>query len=727
MLKLENIKKVYKTKENSTKVLNNLSVTFKEKEFVSILGESGSGKSTLLNIIGGLDKDYEGNIYLNGENISNKNNSFYDRYRNGKIGFVFQEYNLIENLNVYKNVELNLLIRNNKIRKEKVLDILDKVGLLEFKNKKISELSGGQKQRVAIARALVTNPDILLLDEPTGALDSLTSIEIMELIKKMSFDKLVIMVTHNEKLAKEYSDRIITIKDGIVKDYINRNYICEVKACNLKKVGLSFKNSFLLAFRNIKTKLFRNILTVFALIISILGVSFVMAISLGFDKQVQVLKENTLAEYPVAITSKSDDNSINNYDDSIYSYKIGNENSISKNFVNYIKSYPKDKISGIVYNYEYKLKVISKNNKGYKLSDELPFITMPNENDYLENNYEILSGRYPKNNKEILLKVNENNLISEDIFKFLGIDAKNKSFDYFINKEIKVVNNNQLYEKESDIYYVNKIDENLYYDKNNITLKIIGIIKSKRNTEFNTLINEEAGGFYIKNNLLEEIININSNSNIVNNQIKSKSNLLTGESLSKDDKTLLLNYLGNKQHPYLIYIYPGDYNNKEDLLDYLNKYSENDINYIDVSLDVVDSVKTLVFAVTTILLVLSFLSLFISLILITIITYTSSIERKKEIGILRSLGARKKDIRRLFVFETISLALFSSFISICLVKISINPINNILKDITQLDNLMVFSIDRIAIVVLISVLTALLGSIIPALKASKKDPVECLR
>ena len=727
MLKLENIKKVYKTKENSTKVLNNLSVTFKEKEFVSILGESGSGKSTLLNIIGGLDKDYEGNIYLNGENISNKNNSFYDRYRNGKIGFVFQEYNLIENLNVYKNVELNLLIRNNKIRKEKVLDILDKVGLLEFKNKKISELSGGQKQRVAIARALVTNPDILLLDEPTGALDSLTSIEIMELIKKMSFDKLVIMVTHNEKLAKEYSDRIITIKDGIVKDYINRNYICEVKPCDLIKVGLSFKNSFLLAFRNIKTKLFRNVLTILALIISIIGVSFVMAISLGFNKQVEFLKENTLADYPVAITSESVNEKTNNYDEGIYAYKIGNENSISKDFVNYINDYPKDRISGIVYNYEYKLKTMARNNKGYKLSDELPFVVMPNKNDYLENNYEILSGRLPKNNKEILLKVNEDNMISEDIFTFLGVDVKSKSFDYFIDKEIKVVNNNQLYKKENDMYYTQRIDKDLYYDKNNITLKIVGIIKSKRSTEFNTLINEEAGGFYIKNNLLEEIININSSSDIVNDQIKSKSNLLTGENLSSDDNTLLLNYLGNKQQPYLIYVYPGDYNNKEVLLDYLDKYSGDDINYIDVSLDVVDSVKTLVFGVTTILLVLSFLSLFISLILIAIITYTSSIERKKEIGILRSLGARKKDIRRLFVFETISLALVSSFISICLVKFLVEPINNVLKDVTQLDNLMVFSIDRIIIVVLISILTALFGSIIPALKASRRDPVECLR
>ena len=371
MLKLENIKKVYKTKENSTVVLNNLNVNFGEKEFVSILGESGSGKSTLLNIIGGLDKDYDGNIYLNGENISDKNNGFYDRYRNGKIGFVFQEYNLIENLNVYKNVELSLLVRNEKERQDKVLDILDKVGLLEYKNKKISELSGGQKQRVAIARAFVTNPDILLLDEPTGALDSLISIEIMKLIRKIAFDKLVIMVTHNEKLAKEYSDRIITIKDGTVKDYNNRNYICEVKTCNLKKVGLSLKNSFLLAFRNIKTKLFRNILTVLALIISIVGVSFVMAISLGFDKQVDFLKENTLADYPIAITGKSEDDKINNHNDSIYSYKIGNENSISKKFVNYVKSYPKNKISGIVYNYEYKLKVISRNNEGYKLSDEL--------------------------------------------------------------------------------------------------------------------------------------------------------------------------------------------------------------------------------------------------------------------------------------------------------------------------------------------------------------------
>jgi len=721
MLNLENIKKVYKGKKDVV-VLNNLNITFKNSEFVSILGASGSGKSTLLNIIGGLDNDYDGNLYLNGENISNKKYSFYDKYRSGKIGFVFQEYNLIETFSVYKNVEIALLIGNSFNKKDRVLNALDKVGLLDYKNSKISELSGGQKQRVAIARALVNDPEILLLDEATGALDSVTSVSIMNLIKEISSDKLVIMVTHNEKLAKEYSDRIIYIKDGVIENNCN-DYVCEIKQNELEKVGFSFFSTFLLAFKNLKSKLLRNILTILAFTISIIGVCFVIAISLGFDNQVKTLKEETLSSYPITIVSNGD-SILNKKSDYIYSYKIGN-NSISREFITYLNNYSSD--LNIVNNYEYNLKVISKNKNGYKLSEDLPFINIPDDDKYLVDNYDLIYGKFPKNNREILLKVNDDNMISEEVFNFFGISSKNITYDSFINKEIKVINNNDLYFYSNGYYDINKIDKNLYISKNNITLKVVGVIKSKESADFNTLINEEAGGIYIKNSLLEEVIDINSKSKIVSSQKNKDYNVVTGEYLNDLDKSMFLNYLGDSQNPYLIYVYLDDYISKEKFTNYLDKYNNKDIKYIDISLEVIDGVRTLVFGVTSILFLLSMVSLVISLILIIIITYTASIERKKEIGILRSLGARRKDIKKLFVFETIILSIISSLIAVGVVKIFINPINNILSDVTGLDNLMIFSFDRVLLVIAISVFTALIGSIIPAVKASKKDPVCCLR
>lgn len=717
MLKLNNIRKVY-GKDNV--VLNNLNISFNKGEFISILGESGSGKSTLLNIIGGLDLDYEGEIYLNGENISGKRDSFYDKYRNGKIGFVFQDYNLIETLNVYKNVEMSLLISKSLNKKEKILNSLEKVGLLDCKNKKVNELSGGQKQRVAIARAIVNDPDILLLDEATGALDSVNSISIMNLVKKLSNDKLVIMVTHNEKLAMDYSDRVVRIKDGFIENS-DCDYHFECVDNRFGKVGFSFFNMFKLAFRNIKAKLFRNVLTILAFVISIIGVCFVIAISFGFDAQVDILKEETLSDYPIVIMNN--DNSGFSGKDGIYSYKVGNSN-INNNFISYLDNY--NSLS-VVNNYDYRLRVISKNKNGFKLSEDLPFINVSDDDKYLFNNYKVLSGRFPKSNKEILLKVNSDNMISEDIFNFFGVSSRNVSYDYFVGKEIKVVNNDEYYYFADGYYDINKIDKVLYEHSNNVTLKIVGVIKSNENTEFNTLINEEAGGIYIKNSLIEEIININTSSGIVKFQKKKNYNVINGEKLNDKDKRMFLNYLGDKQNPYLIYVYLNDYVSKDKFINYLDNYKYNDIKYVDVSLDIIGGVKTLVFGVASVLFVLSMVSLVVSLILIVIITYTSSLERKKEIGILRSLGARKKDIRRLFVFESIILSVIASLIAILIVKLSIIPLNDILYRLVNIDDLMIFSFDKILLVVAIGILTSLFGSVIPAIKASKKDPVCCLK
>ena len=723
MIRLEKINKSYKGKNKKYEVLKNVNISFSDKEFVSILGPSGSGKSTLLNIIGGLDKDYEGIVYLNGKVISGKNDKFYDYYRNQKIGFVFQNYNLIDNYSVYQNVELPLIINSKKHRKARVLEVLELVGLLKYKNKNVKELSGGERQRVAIARAIVNKPKVLLLDEPTGALDSRTSVLIMELIKKLSKDILVIMVTHNEKLAKDYSDRIITIKDGEV---FGSNVISFTKEeFSFKKVGIKFLEIFKMAFRNLRVKLFRNVLTILAFMISIIGISMVFAMSDGFNKQVKVLEKDSLGNYPLTITSKSSSYNKNYSDDRVYSYKTVSNKNIDDGVINYLKDIDKDYIMGVTYNYEYPFKAVAKNENGFKFSDNLPFIAVPDDNKLLKENYTLLEGEFPQNNKEILLKVNNDNMIGEDVLKFLGIDD-NTLMSNLIGKEIKLVYNDDLYSKDDDIFSVNKIDTELYNKANNEKLTIVGIIKAKSEMDFNTIINEEAGAIYFRNSLIEKVIRKNNESSIVKEQVDRGYNVLSLESVTLEEKDDLLTYLGIKQSPYMIYIYPNGYNNKEKVIDYLDSY-EKKINYVDMGTDVINTTTSLVFGVTSILLILSGISLVITLILITIITYTSSVERKKEIGVLRSLGARGKDIKRLFVMENISISLIASLFSLLIVYILIQPLNKILLEVTGLSDLMVLSFSKVILIIIISILVAVTGSIAPAIKASKSDPVLSLK
>ena len=365
MLKVNNLKKEYTKGET---VLNNLNIIFRDKEFVSILGASGSGKSTFLHILGGLDKEYEGEIFLNNENISRKRLNYYDRFHNRKVGFVFQDYNLIENYSVYQNIELALLIGKERQKKEKVIKALTEVGMLNHLNKKAKDLSGGEKQRIAIARAIVNNPDIILLDEPTGALDSVTSNEIMDLIKKLSKDRLVIMVTHDESIARKYSTRIVTIKDGCfcqdTNPCIDENSVSNKKN---KKVGFSFVSSFKLALKNLNSKRGRNILTLLGFSISLIGLSFVFAIKTGFINQVSSLKENTLANYPIIINSRI--STKKHQLDKIYSLRSDNKNNINSDVLNYLSKLSKKKILGVTYNYYYNFNIISKNNNNNLLSN----------------------------------------------------------------------------------------------------------------------------------------------------------------------------------------------------------------------------------------------------------------------------------------------------------------------------------------------------------------------
>lgn len=725
MLKTQNITKEY---QKDKPILKNINIIFRKNEFVSILGESGSGKSTFLNILGCLDTKYQGELFLNNKNITKRNKKYYDKLHNKKIGFVFQNYNLIDNYSVYKNIEIVLLIGKKKNKKEQIHKILTKIGLLNKKNELVKNLSGGEKQRIAIARALINDPDIILLDEPTGALDSKTSIEIMNLIKELSQNKLVIMVTHNEYIAKHYSTRIITIKDG---EFISDTNPCIKEKTeeeqNKNKVGLSLINSLRISIKNLKLKPIRNILTILGFSISLIGILLVFSISSGFTNQIDLLKQNTLNNYPIVINSKVENKEKN--DNVIKKYKTKNINNIDNNIIEYISKINTNNLLGITYNYEYKFNVISKNNNIYKYSNNLPFIAIPNDNEYLEKNYKVITGKLPENENEILIKLDNNNYINEELINLFDIENETITTEELLNKEIKIVLNNNLYQKNNETYIANSIDENLYNKQDNITLKVVGIIKSKDELEFNTLINEEGGAIYYKNDLIKKVITINKKSEIVKNQIEKDYNIFTKEKINMEQKKELLNSLGQEEYPFLIYIYPKNYESKEKIINYLKNfdYKKYNIEYTDLSEELINNFKTIILSITTILMIFSLISLIVTLVLISIITYTSILERKKEIGIFKSIGARNKDIKNIFTNENIIISLISSFIAVLLIKISLNIINKFLYSLTELKDLMILSNDKIIIVFIISILISFLGSILPLRKLNNTNVVENLK
>ena len=459
MLEIKNINKSYKVGDFKQKVLKNVSIKFRKNEFVSILGHSGSGKTTLLNLIGGLDRYDSGDIIINGKSTKNFKDKDWDAYRNNSIGFIFQSYNLINHISILDNVEMGMTLSgiSRKKRHMKAIEVLKRVGLEEHINKKPNQLSGGQMQRVAIARALANDPDIILADEPTGALDSKTSKSIMNLIKEISKDKLVIMVTHNEDIAKEYSSRIIRLSDGeITNDSNPINKLDDDNKYKLKKTSMSFLTALNLSLRNIITKKGRTLLTAFASSIGIIGIALILSLSNGFDKQIDKFENETLTNYPITISGMTMEdaeatlelftNSDGNYTDEKYVYKqkidlekLTHENNISEEYMQYLNTIDKTLVDGISFT---RLSVASMNllvkndkvkmvNFGSSLNSVMTIPkTFNNENTYLTNNYDLLYGNYPSNANDVLLVVNSNNEVNEKVLENLGFDTKNDKFSF---------------------------------------------------------------------------------------------------------------------------------------------------------------------------------------------------------------------------------------------------------------------------------------------------------
>ena len=764
MLELKNIDKSYKTGTFVQHALKDVSIKFRKNEFVAILGASGSGKTTLLNIIGGLDRYDSGDLIINNKSTKKFKNIDWDRYRNNCIGFIFQSYNLIPHISILDNVEMGMTLSgvNSKTRRRKAKDALKKVGLLEHIHKKPNQLSGGQMQRVAIARALVNDPDIILADEPTGALDTKTSIQIMDLIKKIAKDKLVIMVTHNPELAHEYASRIIEFQDGVKLSDSNpiKDTEKDDKMLKIRKTAMSFATALKLSFNNIKTKKGRTLLTAFASSIGIIGIGLILSLSNGFKIEVDKFEKNSLSQAPIIISTQAmsvtgDDidevtsnKKLEKYTDKkeVYVQKdivksMYHTNKITNDYLTFLEKMDTKYLAGTAYSRGTNLIVINKDyNNNYNLVSTLNsniqewtlLPTNPNKDasGVIDNLYGVIAGEINNDEPGLILQVDSKNQIYESVLEVLGIENReNVSFEEIMNKELKVVLNNDYYLKSGNMFYPNQDLESLYNNKNSITVKVQAIIRGKEEQEMIT----NGSGFAYTNALTQKVIEINKNSDIVKQQEKLDYNILSN--LPFDDtntKEYMLGYLGSDVVPLVIYLYPQDFNSKEEITKYLDSYNENKksedkIEYTDMASMISSLSGGIMDAITVVLIAFSSISLVVSSIMIAIITYISVLERTKEIGILRALGARKKDIKRVFNAETFLIGLTSGLLGIIIAYILTIPTNKIIENLSGLAGVAKLNISHAIILIVINIVLTMIGGAIPARMASKKNPVESLR
>ncbi len=893
MLELNDIKKDYVSGSTTVSALKGINLRFRDCEFVSILGQSGCGKTTMLNIIGGLDKYTSGDLKINGVSTKNYKDRDWDFYRNNSIGFVFQSYNLIPHQTVLSNVELALTLSgvSKAERKKRAIEALEKVGLGEQIHKKPNQMSGGQMQRVAIARALVNNPDILLADEPTGALDTETSIQIMELLKEISKDRLIIMVTHNPELAKDYSTRIVRLLDGVITDdsnpYSQEDMEADIKAKEAGKVkasekktkksgkkqktSMSFFTALSLSFNNLMTKKTRTILTAFAGSIGIIGIAMILSISNGIQLYIDRVQRDTLSSYPITLQAESIDissmvSSMTGNSDSeehedktkIYSNDImGNmintmvkevkSNNLSE-FKKYIEnggSDIKSYVSDIQYSYDVPLNIYMKDtsNGVEQLNPSTMFDSIYGEGatstssamssgmgmgmfsnssvwnqllgnqQVLDEQYDVLAGHWPENYNEVVLVADKNNEVDDYTLYSLGLKDPEEvrtlfkkmmvgesyetkkdtsyTFDEILDTEFKLVMPTDMYKyndvtgtwddySKDDKYMTNVVN-------NGIDIKVCGIIRPNDDAVSTSL----SSGIGYTAKLTEYIIEQVKNSEIAKAQLADTSvDVFTGVPFDNDrnteitmddvnaymatlspeesaqmqamtsgmsddqilqlfsaslkarttDATLDSNKsklgITDLDTPSQIDIYATDFDSKEKVQNIIKDYNklqqddgkeENVINYTDYVGIMMSSVSTIINAISYVLIAFVAISLIVSSIMIGIITYISVLERTKEIGVLRSIGASKKDVSRIFNAETLIEGFVSGALGIVVTLLLCIPANALIKHLTDISNVAQLPVAGGVILIIISMFLTFIAGLIPAKLAAKKDPVVALR
>ena len=868
MLELKNITKDYVSGDSTVQALKGISIEFRKSEFVSILGQSGCGKTTLLNIIGGLDRYTSGDLIINGKSTKKFKDKDWDAYRNYSVGFVFQNYNLIPHQTVLSNVELALTISgvSREERKERAIKALEAVGLKEQIHKKPNQLSGGQMQRVAIARALVNNPDIILADEPTGALDTKTSVQIMEILKEISKDKLIVMVTHNPELAEKYSTRIVRILDGVITD--DSKPFTEEDRKNEKdakakdgRTSMKFFTALRLSLNNLMTKKGRTLLTSFAGSIGIIGIALILSISNGVQSYINRVEEDTLSSYPITIDEstvdissmmeslmgETEENTETHEDGKIYSRDIMNDmistlsskvtnNNLEalKNYIENENSTIKDNASSVQYNYNLNINLYKEDTSNgvvrvnpstvmnalgmeemlnaresssmssmfgssmTSMSNTDVWEEMLDNEELLHSQYDLVAGSWPTNYNEVVLIVNENNEISDYTLYALGLKDQNEleerwnkvqngeeveeseptsyTYDQLLDLSFKLVLNSDYYEKENGLW-VDKSDDEDYMKEllNNCeNINVVGIIKQNEQSVATGM----SGGIGYTKDLKEYVINKTNEAEIVKEQKDNPDiNVFTGlafpdedakafdySQLSDEQRARLAtlsteelaeimetysnnanaSYDGNLEllgavdlnKPSSISIYPKDFDAKDIITQEIDNYNqkqredgkeENVINYTDMIGIMMSSVSQIIDTISYVLIAFVAISLVVSSIMIGIITYISVLERTKEIGILRAIGASKKDISRVFNAETFIVGLIAGLLGIGVTVLLNIPITKMIYAVTGVSVTVSLPVAGGVILVLISMILTIIAGLIPARMASKKDPVEALR
>ena len=872
MLQLKDIKKDYQTAGTVVHALKGVSVEFRANEFVCILGASGCGKTTLLNIIGGLDHYTSGDLVIRGTSTKDYTDRDWDVYRNHRIGFVFQSYNLIPHQTVLGNVELALTIAgcSKAERKARAAEALRRVGLGKELNKLPNQLSGGQMQRVAIARALVNNPEILLADEPTGALDSETSVQIMDLIREISGERLVIMVTHNPDLAEKYANRIVRLKDGLIVSDSNpydsaaeRKELekklkekgitpAQVKAWKAKKAAqgraeekaaMSVGTSLGLSARNLRAKKGRTVVTSIAGSIGIISVCLVLALSNGFQGYIRQTEEDMLSYYPLQVTETTLDITsvmsgmatageipdMSELDNKVYVNSFLTRiakgmtvtNDISQEYIDYLEEMDESLWYAIQYDYGETLAdnlvtgvvtgtteensttrymsltrlkefyVTELNNYASEYA-ELAYLVdylgevvhkMPGTADfsderyaeYVSSQYDVIAGEFPDSENEAVLVIGGNNdatdlLLAQlgllEEYKFLSLFEQGETdsdeymtidFDDVVGKQYTLFYNDGVYTENGVGMYpftYSGDKTSLDADGQGLEITVSGILRLKDDLSYGCLSN----GLNLTEKTVTDYIQGNRQSKIVQwmndpaNGIPYEDTIIyrsPAEHLNdyyyhyQDDVTGIEGYLatdvsravraiGGDDMPSSISIYPTDFDTKEQILAYLDAWNdsheeEEQIVYTDTVGTMMSLVQTILDAVTYVLVAFTAISLIVSSVMIGIITYVSVVERTKEIGVLRSLGARKKDIRMLFNAETFLIGLFAGLIGVGGTYLLSVPINLLLGHLTGISTLAALPVGQGFVMMCVSIVLTLISGLVPAQAAAKKDPVIALR
>lgn len=768
MLKITNIYKTYGDRDNKVRALKNVSLTFRNSEFVSILGPSGCGKTTLLNIIGGLDRYNKGDLIINGRSTKRYRDKDWDTYRNYTIGFVFQTYNLIPHLTVLENVEMALTLSgvSKRARKHKAKVVLKSVGLLSQINKKPNQLSGGQMQRVSIARALINNPDIILADEPTGALDTQTSIQVMDILKEIAKDRLVIMVTHNPDLAERYSTRIIKLLDGeLVSDSnpIREDEIIERKPRRRQTQSkMSFATAVNSSLKNLWSKKGRTFITGFAGSIGIIGIALVLSLSTGLKSYIANLQAETMLEYPIQIMRvgyKEEDllkiaeeynsTELEEFPEEevvlpytpVSTSDLMHYNTLTKEYVEYVDNIDPSLITAVKYNRSLQMNILTKGTEDgtttYKKlnTSRVGWQELVSNQEYIQGKYDILSGRLPDDYKELVIVVDRYNRITIDTLNELRIEyreGRTLSFDDIIGTEIKLILNNDYYKESEGVYSAIKAEDyrETYNLNSAVSLKIVGIIRINQETNFDLM---QTGVFY-SNELTDYVLDNSAESRVAKAQeLEDNKNVLTGLAFSAAvTKESVMQTIGASTIPTSIEIYPLDFDSKDLILEYLDDYNtdkeeKDKVFYIDVSAIALTMVATLIDVISYVLIAFSSVSLVVSSIMIGIITYVSVIERTKEIGVLRAIGARKKDISRIFNAETLIIGLVAGLLGVSISAGLCLVINRIISNLVGVAITAYLPLGQTILLIAISMTLTFIAGLVPSRIAAKKDPVVALR